>query len=117
VLINRFSASAIFCSYQPFIIFYIIVIFFALPLYQVPRSSASDSATQSSAPGDSFASVIKDVIRSLEDDPMQKELHGEASQPEKRPLTVVLGNISSSIAQQDVSTQPATYVRRPKKLK
>jgi hypothetical protein len=48
---------------------------------------------------------------------MQKELHGEASQPEKRPLTVVLGNISSSIAQQDVSTQPATYVRRPKKLK
>jgi hypothetical protein len=43
--------------------------FFTLPLHQVPRSKVVDSRTQSSVPGDSFASVIKDVIRSLEDDP------------------------------------------------
>jgi hypothetical protein len=70
-----------------------------LPLYQVPRSSASDSATQSSAPGDSFASVIKDVTRSLEDDPTQKELLVEASQAEKRHPAVALENVSSSIEQ------------------
>jgi hypothetical protein len=91
--------------------------FFTLPLHQVPRSSAGDSATQSSAPGDSFTSVIKDVIRSLEDDPTQKELHAEATQAEKRPPTIALENVSSSIAQRDVSTQPATYIRRPKKPK
>jgi hypothetical protein len=53
----------------------------------------------------------------LEDDPTQKELCVEASQAEKRPTTVALENVSSSIAQQNISTQPATYIRRPKKLK
>jgi hypothetical protein len=50
-----------------------------LPHHQVPRSSDVDSGTQSSALGDSFASVIKVVIRSLEDDPTQKELRVDAS--------------------------------------
>jgi hypothetical protein len=42
-------------------------------------SSAADSTTQSSALGDSFASVIKDVIRGLEDDSTQKKLRVDAS--------------------------------------
>jgi hypothetical protein len=53
----------------------------------------------------------------LEDDPTQKEFHAEASQAEKRPPAIALENVSSSVAQQDVSTQPATYFRRPKKPK
>jgi hypothetical protein len=48
-------------------------------LPQFFRSSADDSATQSSAPRDIFASVIKDVIHGLEDDPTQKELCADAS--------------------------------------
>jgi hypothetical protein len=84
---------------------------------QVPRSSAGNSATQFSAPGDSFSLVIKDVIRSLEDDPTQKELRVEASQAEERPPAVAQENVSSAVAQQDVSKQPATYVRRAKKQK
>jgi RecA-family ATPase len=75
-----------------------------LPLHHVPRSSAGDSATQSSALGDSFATVINDVICSLEDDPTQKELHAETSQAKKRPTAIALENVSSSIAQQNVST-------------
>jgi hypothetical protein len=54
--------------------------------------------------GDSFAIVINDVIRSLEDDPTQKELRVEASQAEKRPTAVALESVSISIAQQNVST-------------
>jgi hypothetical protein len=88
-----------------------------LSLHQVPRSSAGDSATQSSAPGESFASVIKDVIRSLEDDPTQKELCAEASPAEDRPPVVAQENVSSVVAQQDVSKQPATDVGRAKKQK
>jgi hypothetical protein len=91
--------------------------FFTLPLHQVPQSSVSDSATQSSAPWDSFAIVINNVIRSLEDDPTQKELRAEASQAKSGPTVVALENVSSSIAQQNVSTQPATYIRRPNKPK
>jgi hypothetical protein len=53
----------------------------------------------------------------LEDEPTQKELRVEAPQAEKRPPAIALENVSSSIAQQDVSKQPVTYVRRPKKLK
>jgi hypothetical protein len=75
-----------------------------LTLDQVPRSSVDDSVTQSSAPGDSFVIVINDVIRSLENDPTQKKLRAEASQAEKRPTVVALENVSSSIAQQNVST-------------
>jgi hypothetical protein len=78
--------------------------FFTLLLYHVPWSSAGDSATQSSALGDSFATVINDVICSLEDDPTQKELHAETSQAKKRPTAIALENVSSSIAQQNVST-------------
>jgi hypothetical protein len=51
-------------------------------------SSAGDSATQSSAPGDSFASVIEDVIRGLEDDRTQKELCADASRSEESPHVV-----------------------------
>jgi hypothetical protein len=91
--------------------------FFTLTLHQVPQSSAGNSATQFSAPGDSFSLVIKDVIRSLEDDPTQKELRVEASQAEERPPAVAQENVSSAVAQQDVSKQPATYVRRAKKQK
>jgi alpha/beta superfamily hydrolase len=117
LLIIRFSTSAIFCSYQSFLIFSILVIFFTLPLHQVPRSSAGDSTTQSSVSGDSFASVIKYVIRSLEDNPTQKELHAEASQTEERPPTVTKENVPSVVTQQDISKQPTTYVRRAKKQK
>jgi hypothetical protein len=53
----------------------------------------------------------------LEDDPTQKELCAEASQAKKRPTVFALVNVSSSIAQQNISTQPATYVRRPNKPK
>jgi hypothetical protein len=97
--------------------FFISQSFFTLPLHQIPQSSVGDSATQSSVPGDSFAIVINDIICSLEDDPTQKELHAEASQAKKRPTTIALENVSSSIAQQNVSTQPVTYVRRQKKSK
>jgi hypothetical protein len=88
-----------------------------LPLHQVPQSSVGDSAIQSNAPGDSFTIVINDVIRSLEDDPTQKELHAEASQAENRSTVVAPDNVSSSIAQKNVSMHPATYIRRPKKPK
>jgi hypothetical protein len=76
-------------------LFFISQSFFTLPLHQVPRSSVGDSATQSSAPGDNFASVIKDVIHSLEDDPTHKEIHAEASQAKKRPPAVALENVLS----------------------
>jgi hypothetical protein len=48
-------------------------------LPQFFRSSVGNSATQSSASGDSFVLVIKDVIHGLEDDPTQKELRADAS--------------------------------------
>jgi hypothetical protein len=89
--------------------------FFTLSLHQVARSSAGDSATQSSVARDNFASVIKDVIRSLEDDPTHKELHAEASQAKERPPTIAQENVASSATQQDVSKQPTTYVWRTKK--
>jgi hypothetical protein len=117
VLINRFSTSAIFLFISVISYFLYLSHFFTLPLHEVPQSSVGDSATQSSAPGDSFTTVINDVIRSLEDDPTQKELRAEASHAEMKHAAVALENVSSSIAQQNVSTQPATYVRRPKKSK
>jgi hypothetical protein len=46
-----------------------------------------------------FATVINNVIRSLEDDPTQKELRAEASQAKSGPTAVALENVSSSIAQ------------------
>jgi hypothetical protein len=91
--------------------------FFTLPLYQVIGSSTGHSATQSSVLGDSFASIIKDVIRSFEDDPTHRELRADASEAEWRPPTVAQENVQSVVAQQDVSKQPTTYVRRPKKRK
>jgi hypothetical protein len=69
-------------------------------------SSAGDSATQSSAPGDSFVSIIKDITRGLEDNPTQKELRVDASWVKEKPPVV---------AQEGVSKQPATYTRRSKK--
>jgi hypothetical protein len=42
-------------------------------------SSAGSSTTQSGVIGDSFVSMIKVVIRGLEDDPTQKKLRAEAS--------------------------------------
>jgi hypothetical protein len=80
-------------------------------------SSAHDSSTQSRAPGDSFASVIKDVICILEDDPTQKEHRDEASQAEERTHVIDQENVLSVVAQQDVSMQPATYFRMAKKQK
>jgi hypothetical protein len=84
------SVISYFFPFQPF---------FTWPLHQVTRSSAGDSATQSSALGDSFASVIKDVIRSLEDDPTQKELRAEGSQAKERPPAVAQENVPSAVAQ------------------
>jgi hypothetical protein len=117
VLINRFSTSAIFLFVSVISYFFYLSHFFTLLLHQVLGSTVGDSATPSSAPVDSFASVIKDVIHSLEDDPTQKELRVEASEAEERPPAVDLENVPSTVAQQDVSKQPATYVRRPKKQK
>jgi hypothetical protein len=77
-------------------------------LHQLFGSSAGDSVTQSSVPGDSFVSIIKDVIRGLEDDPTQKKLRVDASRAEERPPIV---------AQEDVSKQSTTYTRRAKKQK
>jgi hypothetical protein len=42
-------------------------------------SSASDSATQSGAVGNSFVSAINDVICGLEEDSTQKELRAKTS--------------------------------------
>jgi hypothetical protein len=77
-------------------------------LPQLFESSADDSAIQSSVLGDSFVSIIKDVIRGLEDDHTQKELRADASRAKERPPVV---------AQEDVSNQPTTYTRRAKKQK
>jgi hypothetical protein len=85
-----------------------ISVIFIMFLPQFFGSSAGDSVTQSNAPEDSFASVIKDVIRALEDNPTQKEVHVDVSRAEERPLVV---------AQEDVSKQSATYIRRAKKQK
>jgi hypothetical protein len=67
-------------------------------LLQIFGSSAGDSATQSSVPRDSFASVIKDVIHGLEDDPTQKELRVDASRAEERHLVVAQEYVSSVVA-------------------
>jgi hypothetical protein len=103
VLINRFSTSTTFCSYQSFLIFFYLSHFFTLPLYQVIGSSASHSATQSSAPGGNFSSVIKDVNRSLEDDPTQRELHADATEVEERHVAIAQENVPSVVTQQEVS--------------
>jgi hypothetical protein len=80
-------------------------------------SSVGNSATQSSASGDSFALVIKDVIHGLEDDPTQKELRADASRAEESPPVFPQEYVPSAVAQEDVSKQSATYFRRAKKQK
>jgi hypothetical protein len=70
--------------------------------------------TQSGVAGDNFVSVLNDVIRGLEEDPIQKELHAEASWAEERPR-VARENVTTSVAQHDVTKQPATYFRKAKK--
>jgi hypothetical protein len=78
-------------------------------------SCVGDFATQSSAPGDGFASVIKDVIRYLEDDPTQKELRVDVSRAEESPPAVAQEYVPSAVAQGDVLKQLATYLQRAKK--
>jgi hypothetical protein len=107
--------SHFFIHISHFLFFFLSQSFFTLPLRQVLGSIAGDSVTQFSVPVDCYASVIKDVIHSLEDDPTQKELRVEASQVEERPPVVAQENVPSVVAQQDVSKQPATYVMRAKK--
>jgi hypothetical protein len=51
-------------------------------------SSASDSVTQSGAVGNSFVSVINDVICGLEEDATQKELHAKTSRAKERSPVV-----------------------------
>jgi RecA-family ATPase len=94
-----------------------ILVIFIMFVPQFVGSSAGDSATQSSVPGDSFAVVINNVIRGLEVDPTQKELCAEASQAEERSPVAAHENVTTAIAQQDIIKQPATYVRKAKKQK
>jgi hypothetical protein len=48
-------------------------------------------------PGDSFTSVINDVIRGLEDDSTQKELHAKTSRVEERHPIVLQENVTTAI--------------------
>jgi hypothetical protein len=65
-----------------------ISLIFVMFLPQFFGSDAGDSATQSSASWDNFVSIIKDVIRGLEDDPTQMELRADASRVEERSAVV-----------------------------
>jgi hypothetical protein len=67
--------------------------------------------------GDNFVLVINDVIRGLEEDPIQKELWAEASQAEERPPVVAQENVTTSVERQDVTKQPTTYFWKVKKQK
>jgi hypothetical protein len=71
--------------------------FFIMFLPQFFGHGASDSATQFSVPGDSFTSVINDVIRGLEDDSTQKELHAKTSRVEERHPVVLQENVTTAI--------------------
>jgi hypothetical protein len=62
-------------------------------------SSAGDSVTQPGALGVSFVSVINDIICGLEDGPFQKE--------ERSPV-IAQENVTTAVAQHDVTKQPAT---------
>jgi hypothetical protein len=117
LLINRFSTSTIFWFISVVSLVFYLSHFFIMFFPQFFGSSASDSATQSGAPADSLILVIHDVIRGLEDDPTQKELHAEASQAEERHVVIAQDNVTSVVAQQDVTKQPVTYKRKAKKQK
>jgi hypothetical protein len=106
-----------FCSPQSFFCDFYLSHFFIMFLPQFFGSSAGDSAIQSSGPEDSFDSVIKDIIRGLEDDPTQKELRANDSRAEERPPVVAQEYVPSTVAQENVSKRPATYFRRAKKEK
>jgi hypothetical protein len=99
LLINRFSTSTIFWFISVVSLVFYLSHFFIMFLPQFFGSSASDSATQSGAPADSLILVIHDVIRGLEDDPTQKELHAEASQAEERHVVIAQDNVTSAVAQ------------------
>jgi hypothetical protein len=71
-----------------------ISLIFIMFLPQFFGSGAGDSATQSSAPWDNFVSIIKDVMRGLEDDHTQKELCADASRAEERPPVVAQEDVS-----------------------